>query len=463
MFALNLEKWLSKRESQGQEGIFAKPEKKVSPKTQQTTGKLLSMIEKNVGVNDLPQSASTEQLLTGIYSLMLKNVAEEMKNDELDDDKNDSRHFLAQKRHQEIVDALTPPRPGKVKKQKNKIKKPKKEKTEKKEKSSVSKLAVLGGLGLVGLTASGAASASTGSIDSMTGSFGDVFNSLKIKFGMGDFSNITPTGGAPTTAGGSGFLGAASLSMALEVGATNKQLALSPEKLGISVPESNGTKSYGLFGMNSAGTINSFIASNPQFGLTAKPGTPEFDAQFKEAAKKQPNEFYNAQLNWYKTQYERTGQELKQLVPKFGHDPRFIAYMQDRRNHMGKLNESVVLPMAQNASSIDEALQLITDYDIKNVGSEFATHLSKYPEQAQGLINRHNRRKLGALQIATDAAQKIDASSKENSELHAKMNSPSSSVNTVNNQTIINQTSQNSRTSRKTDDTSEYEKKSNSR
>ena len=96
----------------------------------------------------------------------------------------------------------------------------------------------------------------------------------------------------------------AQISIAGETSAKTREGAL--KKAGQIVPNDPkpGQFSYGVFGMNTNGAIYKFVAENPQFGLTAKPGTNEFNKQWETLAQTRGKELYNAQLLWYYRDWE---------------------------------------------------------------------------------------------------------------------------------------------------------------
>jgi hypothetical protein len=117
----------------------------LSEQSKETASSLLSTLSSNVkGAETFSDSSPSSVILEGIYKLMVKNTAEDKLWDDLEDDKNDARNFLAEKRHNEIIEALS--YNGKIKKPKSRrkkttskkpVEKKKKEKiTEKKEKAT---------------------------------------------------------------------------------------------------------------------------------------------------------------------------------------------------------------------------------------------------------------------------------------------------------------------------------------
>jgi len=110
--------------------------------------------------------------------------------------------------------------------------------------------------------------------------------------------------------------------------------------------DTEGSKSYGRLGLNTRGpvgtrSIDTFLSQNPQFKnqLTAKPGSAEFDQQWRDLARSNPEALAQAERSWYKdnvisgTQARMT----KAGIPEnMAQDPRVIAYFADREIQQGK-------------------------------------------------------------------------------------------------------------------------------
>lgn len=156
-----------------------------------------------------------------------------------------------------------------------------------------------------------------------------------------------------------------------------------------------GVYSYGIFGLNSgSSTIQTFILENPQFGLTAKPGTPEFNQQWENLAKTKGNELYNAQLLWYQNNIlEPIKSYLKTVLPPdIANDARVVGYMADRRIQYGGVMENSAIKYSSVAQNGEEFLQRMTEFDMANLGKAFKTYLANNPKNIQGLQNRVQNR-----------------------------------------------------------------------
>ena len=109
--------------------------------------------------------------------------------------------------------------------------------------------------------------------------------------------------------------------------------------------DTEGSKSYGRLGLNTRGregtrSIDTFLSQNPQFKdqLTARPGSPEFDQQWKNLARSNPEAIAQAERNWYRDNViSGTQNRMKAAgIPEnVAQDPRVIAYFADREIQQG--------------------------------------------------------------------------------------------------------------------------------
>lgn len=235
-----------------------------------------------------------------------------------------------------------------------------------------------------------------------------------------------------------GISAAAAISIKGETSATTKEGILT--KVGQIVPNDPkpGVFSYGLFGMNSnAGTVQKFVAQNPQFGFTAKPGTEEFNKQWTEIAKNRPEEFRDAQLRWHDENIvQPLRKELNTKLPNgVQANEQVVAYMADRRIQYGKVLEGEAFKYASDATTPTQFIDKITEFDLQNIGRAFTTYLQNHPNASKGLIKRIENRKQLALQLGAENASGtvIDSSSKQNKDLKKESDSKSSvTVNSTN-------------------------------
>jgi hypothetical protein len=265
--------------------------------------------------------------------------------------------------------------------------------------------------------------------------------------------------------GGAGISAAAAISIRGETGktATSKQDILDKAGQVVQNDPKPGVTSYGIFGMNSgSGTVQQFLSENPQFGITAKPATPEFDKQWKEVANQRGPEFLDAQLMWHdKHIVQPLRKELTNKLPR-GVQPneQVLAYMADRRIQYGRVQEQSALQYASGAKTPAEWIEKMTEYDLSNLGTAFSTYLKQHPEAKKGLINRLEMRKSMALSVSPDnnTGNQIEQSSKVNKDARAQ--SDTSAVQQKNvNTTNVSSSNQYAQNAEKEDDRSAYDKK----
>jgi hypothetical protein len=269
----------------------------------------------------------------------------------------------------------------------------------------------------------------------------------------------------PAIIGAAGISAAAAISIKGETGktATSKQDILDKAGQVVQNDPKPGVTSYGVFGMNSgSGTVQQFLAENPQFGVTAKPATPEFDKQWKEVAKQRGPEFLDAQLMWHdKHIVQPLRKELTNKLPQ-GVQPneQVLAYMADRRIQYGRVQEQSALQYASGAKTPVEWIEKMTEYDLSNLGTAFSTYLKQHPEAKKGLINRLEMRKSMALSVSPDnnTGNQIEQSSKVNKDARAQADASAVQQKNVNT-TNVSSSSQQTQNTEKEDDRSAYDKK----
>ena len=167
-------------------------------------------------------------------------------------------------------------------------------------------------------------------------------------------------------------------------------------------PDTNGSHSYGNLGLNSQQGASAWDFQKQygsQFNLTAKPGTPEFDQQWKDAASKDPKGLVAAENEYWKNNIAAPAQEqLTRLgVPEeYAKDPRVLTYMADRSVQQGPnstLNHGQrILDAAKNSNNSEEFLQNLSESDKQHLPQDFRTYLSQNPGNVNGLVNRIDNR-----------------------------------------------------------------------
>ena len=136
-----------------------------------------------------------------------------------------------------------------------------------------------------------------------------------------------------------------------------------------------------------------------QFGLTARPGTPAFDAQWQRAAKEDPDGLVKAENAFHQ---QHIVAPMQQQLSRLGipdeivKDPRVQAYMADRSVQQGPnstLNHGQrILDAASNSNNADEFLQNLSAADKEHLPGDFKTYLSEHPGNFRGLVNRIDSR-----------------------------------------------------------------------
>lgn len=155
-----------------------------------------------------------------------------------------------------------------------------------------------------------------------------------------------------------------------------------------------GVSSYGILGLNSGGgdksSVGLFIKDNPQFNFKETIASKEFDAEWKKVAKEKPQEMLQAQLAWYNKyiQSPLKSDLLKVLPEKLATDEKVLLYMSDRRNQYGKHDESNALKAAASASTSDDFIKKVSEYDRANIDTAFSSYLKTNPKNKQGIVNR---------------------------------------------------------------------------
>lgn len=238
-----------------------------------------------------------------------------------------------------------------------------------------------------------------------------------------------------------GLMAAAALSVRGETGAADlSKVSSDVKKVGQIVDNDPkpGVKSYGVFGINSQGSVQTFVQDNPQFGLTDRPGTKEFDDKWKTLAIEKTKELYEAQLRWYqKYVYNPIKADLKKLLPaELASSEKVITYMADRRNQMGPVLEKQAIEYAKVAKSPEEFVIKIAEHDIsdENIRKAFPTYIKTHGEKnIKGLQNRVELRKRMSLEVNPSAGQTINGASVENKDMKKELSEKQSVQNVVNN------------------------------
>lgn len=194
------------------------------------------------------------------------------------------------------------------------------------------------------------------------------------------------------------YLAMAGMTAGIETGSNNLVEASS-----VIAPDANGTVSYGIMGLNSGGTLQRFINENPTFGITAKAGTPEFDAQWKTAVARHPQAIVDAQLKFHESQIVRPAQ--RSLVTagfgKFSNDPAAVAFVSDMVVQYGAGGVEKHLLAAAGAQTTAEFMDAASESMRSTLDTDFHGALETNPGIRAGLLNRIDKRAREAGSIST--------------------------------------------------------------
>ena len=229
---------------------------------------------------------------------------------------------------------------------------------------------------------------------------------------------------------------AAALSIERETGKPAKDAIKNVGQIVRNDPKS-GVSSYGVFGINSGGSVQSFVKDNPQFELNAKPASKEFDEQWIKISNEQPQKMLEAQLKWYdKNITVPLKNDLNKIVPtEFANDPRVLTYISDRRIQYGKTMEKKALGHASSAKTVEEFLSLISEYDLANLKDAFKTYLLNHPDNIRGLETRIREREKVSLKVVmndSNVGDKLNNNSKENVDMKKEVaNQPGATISPI--------------------------------
>jgi hypothetical protein len=428
----------------------------ISENTKEKSKNMLSLFNRSNDVDKLKPTASSSDVLNGIYRLMVQIDTDDKLQQQMKFNKREEEIAEQNRRHDEIISALTTSKQEIPKKEKEKL--PSKNDGKKAAEKILKDKKIEPKIDKGAQPPDKLPKEQTGVLSN--------FPTVPKTIGK-----PTSTTGAGTTAAkiGTGVaitgLGAAGISIFGETGAKNPSQAM--KKGGQIVPNDPepGHFSYGIFGMNTkSGTIHKFVAQNPQFGLTSKPGTKSFDDQWKELAEKRPKELYEAQLKWHQESIiNPLKKDLSNLPAQIANDSRVLAYLADRRVQYGGVMEKQALSYSSTAKDGTEFINMMTEFDLANIGKAFKTALSNNPGIELGLRNRVERRRMLAMQIESETGTKLNQSSTENKNLRDSLEKDLPAAQKVNNTNVNSNTSKQIDSKTQEDDRSAYERKKNIR
>jgi hypothetical protein len=191
--------------------------------------------------------------------------------------------------------------------------------------------------------------------------------------------------------------------------------------------DTNGSRSYGNFGLNSRSSSSSAFQFEKVYGaalgLTEKPGTAAFDEQWRAAAEKDPQALRDAELDWYqKNVLSRVTDDLKKVgvSDTVASDPRVVAYFADRVVQQGpgsivSEKHSARIGDAWNNSGGDPVsfIKSMSNLDGTRAAlySDFPSALRSGVYSAAGNNHRIAGREDGALSLGVGPAQSSPTSS----------------------------------------------------
>jgi hypothetical protein len=152
-----------------------------------------------------------------------------------------------------------------------------------------------------------------------------------------------------------------------------------------------GSTSYGSFQLDVSGGLPNFVKEHgATFGLTARPGTPEFNKQWKDAADKRPQEFAAAQMKAFENGYLKpTSNNLSSILPGTV-DPKVLTYFTSRAVQLGTgstaRDKDVIAKLYESSEgNTADFLQRVSEYDkqqydrhFRREGNKADTDRSKY-------------------------------------------------------------------------------------
>lgn len=166
--------------------------------------------------------------------------------------------------------------------------------------------------------------------------------------------------------------------------------------------EGDGSISYGALGLNSNGMMRSFVDEyGQQLGLTARPGSDEFNTQWQNAVRANPQSVINAQLKFHQAHIVGPAQRMiaGAGAADVSNDPRVIAFAGDMMVQYGPEIAAKRLAAGAGAKSAAAFINAVSEDARRNIDADFSTALGNDPSMRQGLLNRIDRRAAGAMNV----------------------------------------------------------------
>lgn len=178
--------------------------------------------------------------------------------------------------------------------------------------------------------------------------------------------------------------------------------------------EADGTVSFGALGLNSGGLLPAFIGTyGTRFGLTARPGSPDFAQQWHQAVTTDPEGMVRAQIEFHEQSVIKPAQ--RQIVGAgavaVANDPRVLAFASDLIIQYGQGGAEKHIKAGAGAQDATTFINAVTESTKRTLDGDFATALGNDPSQRQGLLNRIDARARDAmgLTVSTVATGNVPA------------------------------------------------------
>jgi hypothetical protein len=181
-------------------------------------------------------------------------------------------------------------------------------------------------------------------------------------------------------------------------------------------PEQNGTKSYGILGLNSGtgASMETFVDKyGGGLGLTAKIGSPEFDQQWLSccAGEGSNDSFLEAHEKYVTEELIKPAQQKLTTagLGKLNNDPGVVNSVADTIVQMGPgLTDSALRQINERGvDTPDQFFETLEAVTVGNVDSNYKTHLSKRPQDRPGLINRLRRRAQQGAELSRNSRARV--------------------------------------------------------
>ena len=186
-------------------------------------------------------------------------------------------------------------------------------------------------------------------------------------------------------------------------------------RMGQIAQEANGTKSYGILGLNSGANTSgtTFVAQHGErLGLTAAIGSDEFDQQWLNLSRNNPEALIDAHEEYVQSDLIAPAQTLMTRNGLGAHreDPGMINMVSDMIVQYGPGLTAGNLKdgAAKGSTDTQSVIRDITQATVDNVDRNFRTHLGQFPEQRQGLINRLENRGEQSVKLSANFAPTND-------------------------------------------------------